>query len=448
MSSRGIKAFSRWLLLLLMLITLKRDSLHPAASFEYRTDAFTGPYRFDWSAYEVETILNKVTGRLAGTDQPSGLSDEKQLQKVQQYFSLAEDISRLESEIMVASAEGVPSSEIRILQADLDARREERLKMENLVENILCRQVEEVLLSQDITLRLPLFQHHALPPVEFEFQSSPDFLIISRRDKIDRIGSVSLQPNLSLAQIEEIERLTDELDVSSIVVPTGGVGAYPTVITEQSSLEFAIRAVIHEWTHNYLYFFPLGQRYGQSQELTSMNETVASMVEGELSLELARRFYPDVYERWLAQKSREELPPSTPVHEDEFSFNANMRKTRLRVEELLAEGKVEEAEAYMEQQRQKLIEMGHYVRRLNQAYFAFYGSYAAGEGWAAETNPIGEQMRLLRERCDSLAAFLALVAPMSRYQDLLDELAIQAQPGGLDIATATTTPDLRMALEG
>jgi hypothetical protein len=210
------------------------------------------------------------------------------------------------------------------------------------------------------------------------------------------------------------------------------------VITEQTPLDFAIRAVIHEWTHNYLFFFPLGQRYGQSQELTSMNETVASMVEEELSLELARLFYPDVYERWVAEKSRERLPPPEPVHEDEFSFNAHMRKTRLRVEELLAEGKVAEAEAYMEQRRQKLVEMGHHVRKLNQAYFAFYGSYAAGKGWAAETNPIGEQMRVLRERSPSLAAFLATVAPMRSYQDLLDELAMQEQAEGLDKRLHTT----------
>ncbi len=440
MWSRALKAFNRSLLLLLMLVTLKRDSLHPAGSFEYRTDPFTGPHKFDWSTYELQTILAKLTSRITGTDQPHSLSEEEQVQKVREYFSLVQEIGRLESEIMIAETKDEPTSQTSALQADLDAKREERLRLENLVENIILRQVEEVLLSEEITLPVPLLGRWLMPPVQFEFQSSPDFLIISRRDKIDRIGSLSLQPNLGLAQIGEIERLTDDFGVSSIIVPTGGVGAYPTVIAEQTSLDFAIRAVIHEWTHNYLFFFPLGHRYGQSQELTSMNETVASMVEEELALELARRFYPDIYERWMAERSREPLAPPAQTHEDEFSFNANMRKTRLRVEEFLAEGKVEEAEAYMEQRRQKLVEMGHYVRKLNQAYFAFYGSYAAGKGWAAETNPIGEQMRVLRERSPSLAAFLATVARMSSYQDLLDELAKQEQAEGLDIATRVTIP--------
>jgi len=153
-----------------------------------------------------------------------------------------------------------------------------------------------------------------------------------------------------------------------------------------------------------------------------MNETVASMVEDELSLELARRYYPDIYERRVADMAREQGDAPAVHHEDEFSFNANMRKTRIRVEALLEAGAVEEAEAYMEHRRQKLVEMGYYVRKLNQAYFAFYGSYAAGKGWAAETNPIGEQMRILRERNPSLADFMNTVAAMSSYQDLLEVL--------------------------
>ena len=49
----------------------------------------------------------------------------------------------------------------------------------------------------------------------------------------------------------------------------------------------------------------------------------------------------------------EELPPG------QFDYNREMRQTRLRVDELLAEGKVEEAEAYMEERRQLFVEQGH-----------------------------------------------------------------------------------------
>jgi hypothetical protein len=423
MAHRARQALSRSLLFLLLLVALKRDSLHPADVFVYRTDPFTGAHKFDWSAYEARTLVEKLAGRILGVDQPDGMDDEEQVQVVRDYFSLVDQIGWLEAEISIERAKEGETADTSELQVQLAEVRKERLRLENLVENILRCQVEQVLLSQGITVRLPFLQRWVIPPVEFEFQSSPDFLIISRRDRIDRIGSVSLQPGLSLSEKEEIESLTDEMDVSSLVVATGGVGAYPTVIVEQTSLDFALRVVIHEWTHNYLFFYPLGQHYADSQELTSMNETVASMVEDELSLELARLYYPDIYERRLAEEATPQTSRVGPVHEDEFSFNANMRKTRIRVEELLAAGRVEEAESYMEQRRQKLVELGYYVRKLNQAYFAFYGSYAAGKGWAAETNPIGEQMRLLREDSPSLVAFLETVAWMSSHQHLLDALA-------------------------
>lgn len=425
MRSKALGAFNRSLLLILILVALKRDSLHPADFFSYGTDPFTAPHKFDWWTYELQTIFEKLSRGITGVDQPHGLDREQQAQQVREYFSLVGEISRLESEIMITRAREGEAVDISTLQAELDAKREERLQLENLVENIIRQQVEEILLSQGITLRLPFLYYRVIPPVEFEFQSSPDFLVISRRDRIDRIGEVSLQPTLGLEQIEEIERLTDEFDVSSLVVPTGGVGAYPTVIVEEASLPFAISVVIHEWTHNYLYFHPLGQHYADSQELISMNETVASMVEDELSLELERIFYSDIYETRLEEMAREASPVPEQIHEDEFSFNTNMRKTRLRVEELLAAGKVEEAEAYMEERRQKLVELGYYIRKLNQAYFAFYGSYAAGKGWAAATNPIGEQMCVLRERSPSLVDFLNTVARMSSYHELLDELARQ-----------------------
>nr|NIN67164.1 hypothetical protein [Anaerolineae bacterium]NIN97315.1 hypothetical protein [Anaerolineae bacterium]NIQ80235.1 hypothetical protein [Anaerolineae bacterium] len=110
MRSQALKAFNRSLLLLLMLATLKRDSLHPAGSFEYRTDQFTGPHKFDWSSYELQTILAKLTSRITGTDQPHGLGEEEQVQNVREYFSLVEEIGRLESEIMMAESKDDPTS--------------------------------------------------------------------------------------------------------------------------------------------------------------------------------------------------------------------------------------------------------------------------------------------------------------------------------------------------
>ena len=47
----------------------------------------------------------------------------------------------------------------------------------------------------------------------------------------------------------------------------------------------------------------------------------------------------------------------------------------------------------MEARRQELVKQGYAIRKLNQAYFAFHGSYAVGTG---ATDPIGGKLRALR----------------------------------------------------
>jgi hypothetical protein len=44
-----------------------------------------------------------------------------------------------------------------------------------------------------------------------------------------------------------------------------------------------------------------------------------------------------------------------------------MRQTRLIVESLLGEGKIDEAERYMEERRQLFVQEGFEIRKLNQA---------------------------------------------------------------------------------
>jgi hypothetical protein len=96
-----------------------------------------------------------------------------------------------------------------------------------------------------------------------------------------------------------------------------------------------------------------------------------------------------------------------------------MRRIRLRVDELLAEGRVFEAEAYMETERQKLAAAGYHLRRLNQAYFAFHGSYATSP---ASVDPIGPWLRQLRAQSGSLKAFVDQAAQMRSLDDLLRAL--------------------------
>jgi hypothetical protein len=123
------------------------------------------------------------------------------------------------------------------------------------------------------------------------------------------------------------------------------------------------------------------------------------------------------------------VPPNSPISlplgrpdpndfRKPFDFRAEMHTTRVHVDELLTQGKIEAAEAYMEQRRQLFWDNGYPIRKLNQAYFAFYGAYADLPGGAAGEDPVGPAVRQLRAQSDSLGAFLRRIAQMSSFQQL------------------------------
>jgi len=85
------------------------------------------------------------------------------------------------------------------------------------------------------------------------------------------------------------------------------------------------------------------------------------------------------------------------------------------VDALLAKGYIDEAEAFMEARRRRFLSYGYAIRRLNQAYFAFHGSYATSPG---AVDPIGPKLIRLRELSPSLAAFLRSVARITSVAEL------------------------------
>ncbi len=95
-----------------------------------------------------------------------------------------------------------------------------------------------------------------------------------------------------------------------------------------------------------------------------------------------------------------------------------MHTTRVTVDELLAAGKVVEAETYMEERRTLFWQNGYPIRRLNQAYFAFYGAYADIPGGAAGKDPVGPVVRAFREQSGSLSSFLNQISRVSSFDQL------------------------------
>jgi hypothetical protein len=213
-----------------------------------------------------------------------------------------------------------------------------------------------------------------------------------------------------------VESSVDKLNVSGLVVQIGGLGAtYPAFVVDNSDLRFTLDTAAHEWLHQYLVFKPLGFRYAldllgisKNYEIGTINETVASMFGREVGALTYDRYYSQ-YES--PSENQIVIPPVSPG----FDYNDTMRGIRKTVDDYLAKGQVDTAEQHMKQMQQLLASNGYYIRKLNQAYFAFYGTYADGP---TSVDPIGEQIRLLRKHSGSIKEFIVAASSFTSSEDL------------------------------
>ncbi|MFO7678834.1 MAG: hypothetical protein R6X34_02185, partial [Chloroflexota bacterium] len=125
--------------------------------------------------------------------------------------------------------------------------------------------------------------------------------------------------------------------------------------------------------------------------------------------------------------------PAAAVEPPRFDFRAEMAETRRTADAMLAAGDVAGAEAYMEARRRLFVENGYAIRKLNQAYFAFYGAYADEPG-AAGDDPIGPTVLAIRAASPSLRDFLRAVAFIGSLEDL-EQVAAEM---GVERETAVT----------
>ena len=105
-------------------------------------------------------------------------------------------------------------------------------------------------------------------------------------------------------------------------------------------LRTVLQTAAHEWLHAYFFLRPFGQRYRTSQEMFTLNETASDLAGRELGDMAFARMGGD-----LSISSRRYMSPE----ERDPTFTREMRETRVKVEELLSLGKVEEAEQYMKE---------------------------------------------------------------------------------------------------
>lgn len=404
----------------LLLITLKHDV--PASSDRsYVMDRLLAGYHFDFVTWIAGAAAGKLGYELIRPH--DGMTDANQIAFVRDYMTRVAEYQRLESEIRriyidpdVADHEAASAA----LRAQRDRARREMNARQYVAEAIIQEQVEAILREEGFA-----FGGQVLPPLRFRFTPLPYILIVSPRDRIVTIDQRGLQTGLTVDEQDRIERIIAErFNVSTLVTPIGGLAAYPTMLPETSSLRFAISTAAHEWAHNYLMvtLAPVALRYLDDQMSRVINETTASIVEDEIAERVFRRFYPELAPPdEPAPAAPPPAPaPSRPDEPPPFDFRAEMRETRLHVDDLLAAGKIEEAEAYMEERRKMFVQNGYGIRKLNQAYFAFYGAYNAVPGGSptAGRDPIGPAVQALRQRSRSVGEFLRAISRVVTLDDV------------------------------
>ncbi len=379
-------------------------------------DAVPNRNAYDVLGWELRHFPEKWLYKLA-TVFDGNRSEAEEDALIGHYFELTADIRALERAQTAlpsgAARRGDGSDADRLAEA-----RRERRAIENDVEETLEGRISDFLADQGFAMNPPLFSDIDLffPPLDFELDRPPKVLAVSPRDRIELDRNYLLEPGLGAEAVAAVESETEESGVSALVVNTGGVATYPSVIPELASYHSIVETVIHEWLHQYLAFYPLGRSYFSGQEARTLNETVANLAGRELADLFIERFGAPT-------------PPSTPGQTSaqtggrlgaDFDFRADMRALRLRVDELLAEGRVEEAEGLMNEKRDEFESFGVYIRRINQAYFAFYGSYADRPG---SIDPIGPKLQRLRDRAGSIVEFVLLARGLNSEADLDSLLA-------------------------
>lgn len=377
------------LLLLTLAVGLEGEGPPPGA-LETHAGRLVADLRFDFWGWEVEALWDKFTLWLLQPQRYMTEADRSRF--VRDWVEQVAEAQRLEGKISEAYTDPSvqdPLRETEPLRAERDRIRREIAFRQPIAEAIIEEQVG-VVLARDASGILG----QPAPPVGIHITPLPYVLIASLRERITVIYQAELAPGLTADRADALEdRIDRSLNVSSLVTPIGGMSAWPAMVLECPSLGWWTEVAAHEWTHHYLYFFPLGWEYEENWETRVINETVASLVGWEIARRTLVQYYPDLAPSEEPWAEEEEESSALPPEPGAFDFNREMHETRIRVDTLLLQGRVEEAEKYMERRRRFFWEHGYPIRKLNQAYFAFYGSYAAAPAGAAGKDPVGPAIR-------------------------------------------------------
>ena len=391
-------------LLVLLLVVLggllRADTLHLS-----RPARAAAPYGFSIEGWVVGNLPEKLLGWVSGLLPGPGPTQEEQLRVVDEYFRLGDELRRTGAVLDRAVAHRGPGGEGAAEVAATEERQQELLARRDAirapVETTLQQALGAVLVEQGLRRGTGVFRTVFPPPV-FRLDRPPKLLVVSPRDRIQMVETRLLHPDLTLAEMETIEdQVAGGGDRSALVLTLDGLAVYPSLVPDSQVLRTALATAAHEWLHQYWIFSPLGQAYWASREMTTLNETAAEIGGRELGDLVYARLGFQAPQPAASPPEAQEPPPGT------FVFARAMRETRLEVDRLLDDGRVEQAEAYMEERRRLFVDHGYRIRKLNQAYFAFYGTYGTSP---ESSSPIASQLVAVRARATDVGDFVRTVS--------------------------------------
>lgn len=425
-------------------VTIGQEYPVPGAP-ETRLARAVGNQYFDFAQWTIEALAEKSAQIAVPIDRY--LDDDQRRQFVLDYLQTTRGYTDLESRVRQIYADAAitdPAAASADLRARRDAIRADIEQRRPTAEAIIQQQISAVLIDEGLGIGGEVF-----PPVAARITPLPNILIVSPRAEIKRVTGEALAAGLTVDHAETIETVVlSDTHQSALVVPIGGLADYPAMILETTELLWLMQTTAHEWSHHWLYLRPLGYSYlaEEGANLRTINETVASVFGDEIGLKVMRRFYRDELQRTFPDRVEPQplaipepeptQPPATAAQP--FSFSRTLRDTRIKVDQLLAEArdleklgqadraeaKIVEAERYMEAQRQLINSTGYRIRKINQAYFAFYGAYADQPG-AAGSDPIGPNVVALRVYSPTVREFMERasgILTLDRLVQVVEEL--------------------------
>ena len=320
-----------------------------------------------------------------------------------QFKSLTKKIYALEKEKEPTSTVTSKQKNIEQLEKELTTLRKKRnsilLKIEKDIQKIVRNQIK----AEGIDTKGFVF-----PPVSIKIFDPPLLLVTSPRNLISREKEILLDSSMKNSRKNIIEqKILEEEDLSAVILEIGGLASYPSMIKPNTNFERLFELTAHEWLHQYLIFYPLGRSIFKNNEMNEINETLANIFGKEISKKICAN---ELYEIYCENT---ELTTTTNKN---FNYDFFMKETRETVDLLLKNNNISKAEKYMEERRKNLENEGILIRKINQAWFAFHGTYTDSP---TSVSPVFSILKKIQEDTENMKEFIDILKNIDSYQQFL-----------------------------